>query len=380
MKNVSTKEFLAAFGHTETNYRILNGIAQDNTGNYTTSYYDKIESNLKICNDYWKKDIYFIVNNGGHHLADINRLTAQFADFDCGRLPKKSDGTGGGYKPMDLVNEWKEEWKTSTRAKIRNGEIPMPSIIVETRNGFHIYWLYYLDNTIDLSIFTPLQEAIAFKLGSDGSIKDLPRIMRLPNFFWLKHNEGLAPHLTTILSFRPEIRYSLEELQEYFPITEEQIEDSCKSISRSRLYTGGNCQVDVGTWHLQFRNEEPIEVEGFYENGQLHAACPRGCGDEKGHDIVITSGSGGFRAFCNRCKDGAFATQDKEELYFHKMKRKEASWVKIRAARTAASMEGLTSEDFSNIVSYLNHMNINTDAQEYIERNNERAITYRRTE
>ncbi len=59
-----------------------------------------------------------------------------------------------------------------------------PSIVVESVRGPHNYYLLKKDEPIEL--FTMLQLELAKNLKTDTSVKDLPRVMRLPGFFHLK--------------------------------------------------------------------------------------------------------------------------------------------------------------------------------------------------
>lgn len=62
--------------------------------------------------------------------------------------------------------------------------MPAPSMIVDTSPGKrHFYWLC---NDCPLESFTAAQTALIDRLGTDRTIKDLPRVMRLPGFFHLK--------------------------------------------------------------------------------------------------------------------------------------------------------------------------------------------------
>ncbi|WP_419729215.1 DNA-primase RepB domain-containing protein [Lichenicola sp.] len=61
---------------------------------------------------------------------------------------------------------------------------PPPDLVIEASPGKrHYYWL-----TTDclLEDFKPMQQAIAAALGTDPSICDLPRVMRLPGFLHRK--------------------------------------------------------------------------------------------------------------------------------------------------------------------------------------------------
>jgi P4 family phage/plasmid primase-like protien len=67
----------------------------------------------------------------------------------------------------------------------RAPEFPVPpAIITHSANGDHCYWPLLPGE--DLSLFTQAQEAIAARWGSDPSVKDLPRVMRVPGFMHCK--------------------------------------------------------------------------------------------------------------------------------------------------------------------------------------------------
>jgi hypothetical protein len=61
---------------------------------------------------------------------------------------------------------------------------PVPHLIFETSPGrYHAYW--FVDG-VELSEFTAIQTELISLFAADPSIKDLPRVMRVPGFFHLK--------------------------------------------------------------------------------------------------------------------------------------------------------------------------------------------------
>lgn len=59
-----------------------------------------------------------------------------------------------------------------------------PHLMVQSSPGkFHLYWLV---TGVELSDFGTLQQALAEHYGTDPSVKDLPRVMRLPGFYHRK--------------------------------------------------------------------------------------------------------------------------------------------------------------------------------------------------
>jgi hypothetical protein len=61
----------------------------------------------------------------------------------------------------------------------------LPSFVVESSPGKRHY--YWLTNDCPLGAFKPMQRAIAAALGTDPSVCDLSRVMRLPGFI---HQKG----------------------------------------------------------------------------------------------------------------------------------------------------------------------------------------------
>jgi hypothetical protein len=91
-----------------------------------------------------------------------------------------------------------------------------PSMAVKTGNGCHFYWLA---DDIPLDQFSKLQKQLADKLGTDGKIIDLPRVLRLPGTLHLKN--PAKPKLITLLN-QPGVpiqRWSLAELVSKFGLS-----------------------------------------------------------------------------------------------------------------------------------------------------------------
>jgi hypothetical protein len=85
-----------------------------------------------------------------------------------------------------------------------------PSLLVGTSpNKFHIYWLV---DDLPLEQFEPVQRAIAAALGSDPSVCDLSREMRVPGFL---HTKG-EPVEVRLLEYTGR-RYSAAEILAAFP-------------------------------------------------------------------------------------------------------------------------------------------------------------------
>ncbi|MDB2596156.1 DUF5906 domain-containing protein [Pseudomonadales bacterium] len=82
-----------------------------------------------------------------------------------------------------------------------------PHLVVETSPAkFHVYWFV---RDVPLSVFTKIQKRLAEIVGSDPSVCDLPRIMRLPGTWHLKGQ----PFQSKIITKTERDRYTLNQVQ-----------------------------------------------------------------------------------------------------------------------------------------------------------------------
>jgi hypothetical protein len=148
-------------------------------------------------------DVCFIVNSGGTKDAEINRFNAVFVDWDCGKDDQ------GRYLPDDVAG---------TRKALFFPELhnftPKPSLIVETRNGFHAYWLLEAGVTVDQ--FRDCQRRLAVVFGGDPAATNPARLLRLPGFDWVKASAGCARFHVQVIHSSAQ-RYRIDELLAVLP-------------------------------------------------------------------------------------------------------------------------------------------------------------------
>jgi hypothetical protein len=142
--------------------------------------------------------ICFVVNAGGTRDRQIVRFNACFIDWDCGR------GPDGQYWALDHVGAAKAGFLPKLASFA-----PPASIIVETRNGFHAYWL--LEENVTADEFRDGQRRLATFFGSDPKIINPARVMRLPGFDWVKPDSGCDPFPVQVVSANV-VRYRLAEI------------------------------------------------------------------------------------------------------------------------------------------------------------------------
>lgn len=151
--------------------------------------------------------IFFVVNNGGQKGKDITSISAHFGDADFGKEIMGTDENGKEivrYRTQDEI----EKYKRNFLIQLQQFQLEV-SVIVETKNGFHFYWLLEKDNQ-DLNAFKLIQKAIIQKFNTDQSIVDLNRILRIPNYLHLKNPSN--PFKIKCIKFDPTLRYTQREI------------------------------------------------------------------------------------------------------------------------------------------------------------------------
>ena len=120
--------------------------------------------------------VFAVINAGGQNTGSIKRIRAVFADTD-----------GAPLEPLLTL---------------------MPHAVIESSPGkWHVYWL--VDDAFPVDKFAPTQKSIANKFGTDKTVNDLPRVMRLPGF---NHCKSTAVEVR-IQSINPQLpKYTFGEI------------------------------------------------------------------------------------------------------------------------------------------------------------------------
>ena len=113
------------------------------------------------------------------HLAQLRHLNAQGAGIYI--MVNAGDGQGRGEGNVTAL---RAVFVDDDKNLLDPASLALPpSFVVRSKAGRHPYWK--LRPGEPLSAFTPTQEALATKLGTDRII-DLPRVLRVPGFNHLK--------------------------------------------------------------------------------------------------------------------------------------------------------------------------------------------------
>jgi hypothetical protein len=166
--------------------------------------------------------VYFVVNSGGQEKNSIKRINAHFIDMDFGKVPKIINGELFKDSEGKTVYEYRnkgeiEKYKIAFLKKLENFKLN-PNVIVETKNGFHVYWLLDFEKPQSLDAFTPIQEKLIDYFASfeerkehaDSSVKDINRVLRLINYKHLKDPKD--PFTIKCIYLNTNVKYTQEDI------------------------------------------------------------------------------------------------------------------------------------------------------------------------
>lgn len=149
-------------------------------------------------------DVYFIPNQGGTKNAEINRFNSLFIDLDAGRDPETKE-----YLCDAAVAVIKQQFQDT----IINFKYS-PSIVTETRNGYHCYWLLNNTDAILSQDWKVAENLIVNHFNADKMVTKEANLLRLPYLLWSKPWTGIAPFEVTI-NTRNNTSYDLVEISSY---------------------------------------------------------------------------------------------------------------------------------------------------------------------
>jgi hypothetical protein len=151
------------------------------------------------------RDLYFYVN-GYATIDEVRSHKTCFVDLDAGR------GADGKYLPSRQVNVAKAGFIKQI------GAFPLvPTWIVETRNGYQVYWvLKESARRVSRIVWNGLQKKLANHFGGDTLAIKPNQLLRVPFTWWQKPWESKAPFFANLLDYRGAGKglYTVEQLQE----------------------------------------------------------------------------------------------------------------------------------------------------------------------
>ena len=223
-------------------------VREDKTGGATLSY-ELPESDVwqleKRAGLFYSPNGFGLTPTDGHKtrrsVDNVVSLNAWFADFDCGEGKKD---------------------ETLTKLKITN---PRPSVIVETRNGFHAIWR--IKGNIDLPHWKAVQNGLIDVCGSDKACKDPSRLLRMPYSWHCKSTwEGGEPYRTSIVSFDKEHFVSWDDMARYVQISDKPVIPRVYDRTKTQIYMPKPSVVMEGHRHGTLLEEAARLFSGLDES------------------------------------------------------------------------------------------------------------------
>ena len=157
---------------------------------------------VRNANENSNSDAYFYVNGGRKQYA-INTIACCFVDIDAGR------DAAGNYLPSKEVMKFKQ----SALDKINNFAVK-PSWVVDTRNGYQIYWI--MDDQsrtlVNQTTWNGIQKKLVNYFGGDARAIKINQIYRVPYTWWRKCWEKKASYFTSILTGSTGHRINVQDL------------------------------------------------------------------------------------------------------------------------------------------------------------------------
>lgn len=207
-------------------------------------------------------DVYFYVNTGGTKQNDISHINCSFIDLDAGR------DTKGKYLSDKIV--------TAKKIKMLDAisKCPLkPTVYVETRNGYQLYWVYSRAvSSLDKTSWSVLQNKICnhfSAVGADSRVLKINQVLRVPYTLWHKKYEGKNPFMTNISTIGK--KYTFNQVANAFKI-EKTSKPITKSFSIQKPKNNGPC---INTQELKFSKENNVKqfektVSTSYNKDVLH--------------------------------------------------------------------------------------------------------------
>lgn len=266
--------------------------------------------------------VFLVINSGRNDEGDITRIRALFVDQDAAGPRLTLTG------------------------------LPKPHIIVESSPcRYHYYWLV---DGLDTKKFNGLQQRLATALGTDTTIKDLSRVMRVPGFI---HQKG-EPFMTRIVASSERAPYPARWMTKAIRALrpkQDQVTTAAPNIAAEGAVSSGRhadllslTQEIASTCHKQ-----GIDAETGME--MVNAAIAnRYAGRNLGGEEAKRAFEGAFRKLANGSLT-ASGTGDTRNPIEHKAGNSHATAEAIEATLISAGVEiyrrgaGLVRPSFNNI-------------------------------
>ncbi len=163
------------------------------------------------------------------HAASLTRLNARHAGVYV--MVNAGDGKGRAYKNVVQVRAIFADFDGAPLPE--RWELRPHLVVLSSPGKYHVYWLVC---DLPLDEFSRVQKALAAYHGSDGSVHDLPRVMRVPDFYHCKHD----PVMVELVEVNEQHHYTRAEVLTAWPNIAEALRPKETVKSTSSLPTSVN--------------------------------------------------------------------------------------------------------------------------------------------
>ncbi|MCA9458216.1 MAG: hypothetical protein KC587_16240 [Nitrospira sp.] len=184
----------------------------------------------------------------------------------CGIFLTVNRTNGRGRKRKNIL--------AATAVFVDGDNLPLPKhwplephiLVQRDENHWHAYWL--IEPSTDFELWTQIQKQLAQRLGTDPTVSDLPRVMRVPGFLHQKKEPVLV---VLVHAADPEAsnfrRYTLQELQDAFQLKSTESKPprrKSRAAKREPQHSPGLLDLpeDIKEATRYLKTKAPIAVEG----------------------------------------------------------------------------------------------------------------------
>lgn len=208
---------------------------------FLKALFDKAEASeyIEIREIGEKRKQYFLKLNSLYCYEPPLNANVYFGVFSRIRKSGKAEAcstTRALFADFDFKGITLNERLNEVQIRIKNANLPVPSILVNSGNGIHVYWL--LKERADSEALGILK-AISRATGSDPRVAEKARIMRLPYTFNVK--DPATPLWCEVVQADYSLKYDLSVFQEAL---RDYIRDTKKEPSKGDCEAFRGIQVD----------------------------------------------------------------------------------------------------------------------------------------
>lgn len=214
---------------------------QQKRADFLKAIFDKAEASeyIEIREIGEKRKQYFLKLNSLYCYEPPLNANVYFGVFSRIRKSGKAEAcstTRALFADFDFKGITLNERLNEVQIRIKNANLPVPSILVNSGNGIHVYWL--LKERADSEALGILK-AISRATGSDPRVAEKARIMRLPYTFNVK--DPATPLWCEVVQADYSLKY---DLSVFYEALRDYIRDTKKEPSKGDCEAFRGIQVD----------------------------------------------------------------------------------------------------------------------------------------